>query len=183
MLYLFFANGFEETEAMAPLDVLRRAKVEVTTVGVGGTAITGSHNVTFMADITTDQVELGPDVDGIILPGGMPGTLNLEADATVQAAIDYCAANNKLLCAICAAPSILGHKQLLEGKPATCFPGFEDDLYGATPTGTSVVSHENIITCSGAGGALLFGKAIAARFVGEETAGKVLASMQYPHEF
>lgn len=180
MLYLFLATGFEETEAMAPLDVLRRAKVAVTTVGVGAREITGSHNVTFTADITTDELVLDEGVDGIILPGGMPGTLNLEADPTVQRAIQFCAENNKLLCAICAAPSILGHQHLLEGKKATCFPGFEKDLYGAEATGETVVSCENTITASGAGGALLFGQAIASRFVGEEAAKQILVSMQYP---
>lgn len=180
MLYLFLADGFEETEAMAPLDVLRRAKVDVTTVGVGAKEIIGSHQVTFTADITTDNVVLDEQVDGIILPGGMPGTLNLEADSTVQKAIAYCASQGKLLCAICAAPSILGHLHLLEGRKATCFPGFEQDLYGAEATGETVVSCNNIITASGAGGALLFGQAIASRFVGEEAARHILASMQYP---
>lgn len=180
MLYLFLAPGFEETEAMAPLDVLRRAGVSVQTVGVGGNAIPGAHGVTFLTDLTTEEVALTEALDGVILPGGMPGTKNLEADPTVQKAIDFCHQNQKLLCAICAAPSIFGHKHLLAGKKATCFPGFETELLDAVLQSTGVVTDGEIITANGAGTALLFGEAIAAKFVGEENARQILKTMQYP---
>ncbi len=180
MLYLFLAPGFEETEAMAPLDVLRRADISVQTVGVGRNAIPGAHEVTFLTDLTTEEVILTDALDGIILPGGMPGTKNLEADETVQKAIDFCHQNQKLLCAICAAPSILGHKKLLVGKKATCFPGFETELHGAVLQAAGVVTDNEIITANGAGTALLFGEAIAAKFVGEEKARQILKTMQYP---
>ncbi len=182
MLYLFLAEGFEETEAMAPLDVLRRAGISVETVGVGARMITGSHGVTFTADKTVSEIKPDATLDGIVLPGGMPGTLHLEADATVQKTIDFCAEEGKLLCAICAAPSILGHKQLLQGKKATCFPGFEPELYSATLQDADVVTDGNVITARGAGVALLFGEAIAGALVGAEKAHQVLETMQYPFE-
>ena len=122
MVYVFLANGFELIEAMAPVDILRRSGVNVVTVGVGGEAVMSSQKVAVKADITCGQVKLGEDVDMVVLPGGMPGTLNLEADKTVQAAIDFCADNDKYLAAICAAPSILGHKGLLSGKRLPAIP-------------------------------------------------------------
>ena len=115
MIYVFLANGFEEIEALAPVDILRRAELEVKTVGVGGKTITGSHGITVTADIeekdvTTDDMEL------MILPGGMPGTLNLEKSPIVTTCAEYCAKNDIYLAAICAAPSVLGHLGLLNGK-------------------------------------------------------------------
>ena len=120
MYYVFLAEGFEEVEALAPIDIMRRADIEVYTVGVGHKTVTGSHGIPVVADVI--DCEIGPDSDceGIILPGGMPGTLNLEKADTVQKFIDYCAENGKLLAAICAAPSVLGHKGLLNGKKAVC---------------------------------------------------------------
>lgn len=157
MYYVFLAEGFEEVEALAPIDILRRAEIEVYTVGVGAKVITGAHNVPVVADVI--DCEVGPDADceGIILPGGMPGTLNLEKSASVQKFIDYCSENGKLIAAICAAPSVLGHKGLLEGKKAVCFPGFEEQLLGAEVSGEAVMTDGNIITACGAGAALKFG--------------------------
>ena len=100
---------------------------------------------------------LNDDLQGVILPGGLPGAVNLENDSNVQAAIDYAAENNKLVCAICAAPQILGHKNLLSGKKATCFPGFENELYGAEYIKASTVKDGNFITACGAGAAFNFG--------------------------
>ena len=113
MIYVFLANGFEEVEALAPVDMLRRAKQEVTTVGVTGKIVTGSHHIPVTADVTAEELQIGGDMDMIVLPGGMPGTLNEEASPVVQAAIDYCVANDRWIGAICAAPSILGHCYLL----------------------------------------------------------------------
>ena len=144
MIYVFLADGFETIEALAPVDILRRAKFDVTTVGVTGKTVKTSHNIDVLADITKDELNI-EDADAIILPGGMPGTLNLEADATVQTSIDYCADNGKYICAICAAPSILGHKGLLKGKEAICFPGFEDALSGARISEKYVVTDGNLL--------------------------------------
>ena len=180
MLYCFLAPGFEETEAIAPIDMLRRAKMDVRTVGVGAKQITGSHNIPFICDLTDDQIVLDSTLDGVILPGGMPGTLNLENSTQVQRALDYCHQNGKLLCAICAAPSVLGHKGFLKGKSAIAFPGFEDDLKGAVLSDKSVAVDGNIITAKGAGVALEFGFAIVAALKDQQTADTIRASIQCP---
>ncbi len=156
MIYLYLAEGFEEIEALAPVDLLRRAGKKIVTVGVGSKNITGAHGITVTADIEICDAELSHNVEMIILPGGMPGTLNFEAVSAVQNAIDYCAKNNIYIAAICAAPSILGHKGLLNGKTAVCYPGFEKDLVGADIGDNSVVADGNIITAKGAGVAVKF---------------------------
>ena len=181
MFYLFLADGFEECEALVPLDILRRADIEVKTVGIGGNTVVGAHGIsvncdTLAKDLSTDNL------NGIILPGGMPGTINLENDKTVQSFIDYCADNNLLICAICAAPSILGHKNLLNGKKATCFPGFEKDLLGATVCNQSVVRDGNIITSYGAGAAFEFGFEILSAMKGKNFAENMQKQMKYKSE-
>ena len=178
MIYCFLASGFEELEAIAPIDLLRRAGCEVTTVGIGGKVITGSHGIPFTADITADAVVPDDRLEGVILPGGMPGTLNLEHSAAVQKAIDFAAENGKLLCAICAAPSVLGHKGLLRGKAATAYPGFEKDLFGAKPAEAFVVTDGTCITARGAGVAVDFGLAIIKALKGAEAAETVRRSIQ-----
>ena len=144
MFYVFLAEGFEETEALAPVDVMRRAKLDVKTVGVTGECVTSSHGVPVKADITIDNIDLD-DVQGVVLPGGMPGTLNLEANEKVLETVKYSCENGKIVAAICAAPSILGHLGILDGKKTTCFPGFEKELKGADYTGTHTVTDGNII--------------------------------------
>lgn len=178
MIYLFLAEGFEETEALATLDVLRRAELEVYTVGVGAKVVTGSHGIPVTADVMDCEVIPDENCDGVILPGGMPGTLNLEKAATVQAFVDYAAEHNKLLCAICAAPSILGHKGLLNGKRAVCFPGYEEQLEGATVPDLPVCVDGNIITAKGAGVSLQFGFEIVRYFKGTDLARHIEAAMQ-----
>lgn len=155
MVYVFLAEGFEELEALAPVDVLRRAGIEVKTVGVTGDKVTGSHGISVECDITINQA-VYDNLDGIILPGGMPGTTNLEANETVQRFIDYAAENGKIIGAICAAPIILGHKGLLQGKNAVCFTGFEKELTGAHVLDRPTVRDGNIVTGWGAGGAIDF---------------------------
>ena len=177
MVYLFLANGFETIEALAVVDMLRRAKIDVKTVGVTGKIVISSHNIDVTADIEIDEFDV-KDADAVVLPGGMPGTLNLEADKTVQGAIDYCVENKKYTCAICAAPSILGHKGLLKGKEAICFPGFENDLTGAILSDKYVVTDGLIITARGAGVAVDFGLEIVKALKGEETAENVRKTIQ-----
>lgn len=159
MLYLFLAEGFEETEAVAPLDMIRRAEIPVKTVGVTGATVTGAHGIEIRADLTLAEVNI-KDADGMILPGGMPGTLNLQKNEQVTACLNHCAENGKLIAAICAAPMIPGAMGLLNGRKAVCFPGFEDQLDGALLQDTAVACDENYITAKGAGAALLFGAAI-----------------------
>ena len=178
MIYVFLANGFEECEALAPIDILKRAGFEVITVGVNGKTATGSHNIPVICDITTNEIKF-ENIEAIILPGGMPGTINLENDATVQKAIDYASANNLLIGAICAAPSILGHNGLLNGKNAICFPGFEKDLTGAAILNDFVVCDGNIITAKGAGVAFEFGFKLLSYLKDEQTANDLKKQMMF----
>lgn len=178
MLCLFLASGFEETEALVTLDILRRAQLETATVGVGGRIVTGAHGIPVTADVMDSEVVPDEALKGIVLPGGMPGTLNLEKSETVQSFIDYTAERGGLLAAICAAPSILGHKGLLRGKKAVCFPGFEEQLEGAEVLDQPVCRDGNIITGWGAGGVFHFGLEIVKYYLGAETAERLGASMK-----
>ena len=177
MVYVFLADGFEIIEAMAPIDMLRRAKVGVTTVGVDKELITSSCGITVQADITSDQFEFA-DVEAIIIPGGMPGVLNLEKSEIVQSAIDEAVACGALICAICAGPSILGHKGLLKGKNAICYPGFEESLEGAIISDDHVVTDGNYITAKGAGVSVEFGLEIVKKLVGADEADAVKKAIQ-----
>ena len=179
MIYVFLANGFEEIEALAPVDFLLRAGVDVKTVGVSGKFCRGAHGINVEADILLEDVVLNDNVRGIILPGGMPGAENLNNSADVQKAIDYCAENNKIIGAICAAPFILGRKGLLKGKNATCFPGFEDELEGANLVENGVIIDGNIVTAKGAGVAWEFGAAICSIIKGEEKKLQILRGIQW----
>lgn len=178
MIYIFLADGFEEIEALAPTDILRRAGREVLTVGVTGKTVSGAHGIPVTADITVDEVVLDDSLEAVVLPGGMPGTTNLEASDKVKESVMFAVANEKLIGAICAAPSVFGHWGLLEGRKATCFPGFEKDLHGAMYSGEGVVKDGVIITAKGAGVALQFGEALAAHFTGAAEANRILRDMQ-----
>lgn len=165
MIYMFLAEGFEEIEALCPLDLCRRADIPVTTVGVGARDITGAHGICVRADIA--DADFAPDdLDMLFLPGGMPGTLNLAASKTVMSALEYAAENDKYIAAICAAPSILGDKGLLRGKRAVCYPGFEDRLIGAELPCERVVLDGKILTAKGMGAALEMGLKIVELFRG-----------------
>lgn len=172
MICVFLAEGFEEIEALTPVDFLRRCELPVKMVGVGAPVVTGSHGISVVCDLTAAELDPG-QAEAVILPGGMPGTLNLEKSAVVQAAVRHCAAAGKMVAAICAAPSILGHMGLLVGKKAVCFPGFEDQLTGAEFTDAPVVRDGNILTAKGAGTACQFAFALAEAFCSPERA-KVL---------
>lgn len=178
MVYVFLADGFEEVEALTPVDLMRRAGIEVKTVGVTGEVVTGSHNIPVKADITIDEVELNNQIEMIVLPGGMPGTINLQNDVYVDQTIDFCVKNDKYLAAICAAPKILGGKGLLDGKEAICFPGFEDELVGAKLVDDIVAKDGKFITAKGAGAALKFGLKIVETFLSKEQAEKIEDSLQ-----
>ena len=178
MIYLFLANGFEEIEGLTALDVLRRAGEEIMTVGVGSEKIVGSHKVPVICDTTVDKIEKTDDLKAVILPGGMPGTLNLEADKTVQEYIDFANEKGALVCAICAAPSILGHKGLLQGKKAVCFPGFESELKGAELSDAYVCRDGKTITAKGMGSAVNFGLEIVASVCGEQAAAELKSNLQ-----
>lgn len=178
MVYMFLADGFEEVEALAPLDILRRAGVEVTTLGVTGEYVTGAHNIVVKADKPL-SFAVKENIDAVILPGGLGGTNNMDASESVKELVQYAADNDKLVCAICAAPSILGKMGLLEGKEATCYPGFEDTFTGGKYVKQSVVKCNNFITSDGMGSAYKFGFEITAALCGNEVAEKVKEQIQY----
>ncbi len=178
MIYVFLAEGFEEIEAVAPIDILRRAELSVATVGVGRKTVTGSHGIPIIADVMDCEIAPDENCEGIILPGGMPGTLNLEKNETVQKFIDYAVENNLIIGAICAAPSILGHKGILNGKRAVCYDGFETQLFGAEIGNTPVCRDGNIITAVGAGAALEFGFKLTEAFSDSKQANRIKESMK-----
>ena len=180
MVYLFLANGFEEIEALTPADILRRGGVEVVTVGIGGTEIKGSHNITVKADIADSDFSLLNDVQGIILPGGMPGTLNLEKSEYVQAALEYCWENGIHIAAICAAPTILGHKGYLRGRYAICFPGYEGELNCRKVSDKPVITDDGITTAKSAGYAVNFGCELVNVLLGPEKATAVSDAVYQP---
>ena len=178
MVYMLFADGFEEIEAIETLDILRRCGIEAAMVSLGGETVVGAHGVRIVPDMMIDEVDVDM-MDALILPGGAPGYQNLDMSDAVHSLINTALTTGKYLCAICAAPSILGKKQILSGKRAVCFPGFEKYLYGAEVTGERVVRDGRIITSKGAGTAADFGFEIAACLVGAEKAAEVRKTMQY----
>ena len=168
------AQGLEECEALLTYDLLHRANIQVELLGLDS-QITSSHNVTFNTHKLLKEVDI-MDYDCLILPGGIPGTNNLEDSKDVQNAIDLFVNNNKLIAAVCAAPSILNHKGLLEDKKFTCYPGFE---CGLTYTKEKTVQNGNIITGIGLGGTIEFASLIIKNLLGEEKAQDVLKKIQY----
>ena len=204
MIVMFLAPGFEEVEALAPLDLLRRAGLEVVTVaireaktnqlidklgrlGVSATnlwdddrTVTGSHGIPVTADITEAALPgrlARASLEAVILPGGMPGTTNLDASPVVEKTLELAAAKDAYLCAICAAPLVLGKRGYLNGKRATCFPGFEEYLTGAT-VGGKVIRDGKIITAAGMGVAQEFGLEMISALVSPEKAGEIRAAIQ-----
>lgn len=172
MVYMFLANGFEEVEALCPLDLLRRAGVQVTTVSVGGgDMVVGSHGIAVQADMP-DTMYRDASPEMVILPGGMPGSKNLDESRTVDVALKAAKSCDGYLAAICAAPMVLGKRGYLEGKTATCFPGFEEYLKGATLAGDGVrvVIDGKVITAAGMGVALEFGLSLVAALKGMDAA-------------
>jgi 4-methyl-5(b-hydroxyethyl)-thiazole monophosphate biosynthesis len=177
ILYLFLATGFEEIEAVATLDVLRRAGLEVLSVSISeALEVVGAHGITIKADVRFTDIEVN-QADMLILPGGMPGTKNLNAFPPLKEALKAHAAQGKALAAICAAPMILGQLGLLEGKEATCYPGNEADLKGATLSDYLIVQDGNVITASGPGVALEFGLQIVQFLEGDALSENIAQSM------
>ncbi len=172
MIYFFLADGFEEVEAICPLDILRRAGLEVKTVGIGKREIVGAHGITITADLLDIEYnDAAPEL--VFLPGGMPGTLNLLASDVVKKAVLTANKNGAYIAAICAAPMILGELGLLRGKEAICYPGFEDKLTGAVISDKKVVADGRILTAAGMGVALEFGLLIVSALKGEEKANEL----------
>ena len=178
MIYVFLAPGFEEAEALVTVDILRRAGDNVVTVGVMDNLIKGSHGIQVVTDVTIHDIQ-GTHPDGIVLPGGMPGTLHLEHCQWLTEMIREAYRTGKLIAAICAAPSILGHMGLLANRKATCFPGFEKELLGAEVVPQQVCRDGQIITANGPGAAMAFGLEIVRAMHGDAAANKIGDAMQY----
>lgn len=156
MIYVFLADGFEEIEALTPVDIFRRAGLPTQTVSITqNPTVIGSHNIPVTADTTLSQTDLS-DADLLLLPGGMPGTKHLGACKPLCDAVTAHASAGKPTAAICAAPSVLGQLGLLQGKEAICYPGFEDALAGAKLSSKRVVRDGNLVTAQGMGVALDF---------------------------
>ncbi len=171
---VFLAEGFEEIEALTPVDMLRRAGIEVLTVGVASKWITGSHQITVQADLVADENFMLPkETQALILPGGMPGTVHLRESKVVACCVQQAASEGLVLAAICAAPSVLQMHGLLEGRRYTAFPGVVDGAGDAF-----VEVDGNIITARGAGVSLAFSKAVIVALKGEAVASEVITKMQ-----
>lgn len=167
---IFLAEGFEEMEAMFPLDIMRRGGLNVKTVSVtGNKTVISSHQVPIVADLLFEELK-EEDVEMIVLPGGLPGATNLDAHAGLDKLIMSFAAAGKPLAAICAAPMVYGKRGLLKGKKATCYPGFDKFLEGAEYTGNMVEVVDNFILGKGPGAAPAFGFTILEKFAGAEKA-------------
>jgi len=176
-IYLFLADGFEEIEAIAPIDIFRRAGLEVVTVSVNHQKeVQGAHGIVVLADtLFSDNDYLGDNL--IFLPGGMPGTTNLDNHEGLKKLIAQQASKHGKIAAICAAPSILGKMDLLKGKEAICYPGFESLLKDARISDVKVVQDGNIYTAKGPGVAIAFALAIVASISGEEKAGEIAKAL------
>ena len=176
---LFLADGFEEIEALATIDILRRAGVQVTTVSINPTEmVTGAHGIPIVADVVFELAECA-NADMLVLPGGMSGAANLDAHEGVCSALKAHAESGKYLAAICAAPMVLGHLGLLVGKKATCYPGFESHLEGAEYTAAPAEVDGNVITGRGPAAVFPFAYALAEALVGKEVVTQVKAGMLY----
>ena len=179
--YVFLADGFEEIEAIATVDVLRRAGLAVSTVSINPTgSSTGAKGVTVNADLTIDNLQAGPDTDWLICPGGMPGATNLSQCAKLsELLLNHYKAGGRIA-AICAAPAVvLAPLGILAGRKATCYPGFESMVNDAEMTGEPVVALDTLVTGNGPGNTIPFALAIAAISCGPEVATEVGAGMMY----
>lgn len=179
MIYVFLATGFEDIEALAPVDIMRRAGLDVQTVSITGEQIvTSAHEVGITADLLLNEVNWA-DAQMLVLPGGLPGSTNLDAcKPLTQAIADHHKAGGAIA-AICAAPLVFGHLGLLEGRRATCYPGVEPELKGAACTGAIVERDGNIITGKGPAAAFAFGYAIVDFLLGGGASAPLQQGMMY----
>lgn len=178
MIIALLADGFEEIEALMQVDLLRRAGLDVKTVAVGSKIAIGSHGIPIICDLSGEELSLDT-VSMVILPGGMPGALNLDASDLVDRAIRSVISRGGRVAAICAAPLILGRRGLLDGKRATCYPGFENELSGAILVDSPVVTDGLITTANGMGAAHLLARELLTLTVGESRADEILRSAMF----
>lgn len=170
MVYVLLGTGFEEVEAIAPVDLMRRAGISVLTVGVTGKTVYGGHNIGIEADITIDQMDL-TDLEMIVLPGGLGGVASARASQSALDAIRFAWENGKFVAAICAGPTVLADLHITDGKKATCYPGCESGMVNANMVSeTACIRDGNLITGTSAGCAIPFGLALIEALKGTETA-------------
>jgi 4-methyl-5(b-hydroxyethyl)-thiazole monophosphate biosynthesis len=186
-VYEFLANGFEEIEGLAPVDILRRGGIDIITVSITGSReVKTSHGITVLADKTFEEIDELPfiqfsDADMLLLPGGMPGSTNLNEHEGVRRVLVEQNERGGRIGAICAAPMVLGSLGLLQGKRATCSPGFEKYLTGAEYTAELFTVDGNIITGEGPAATLPYAYKILSFFIGDERVGDLQKKMQYEH--
>lgn len=168
-VYVFLAEGFEEMEAVTPVDLLRRVGVDAKLVSVtGDKAVTGAHGVTYQADLLFEEID--KDADALVLPGGMPGTLNLQAHMGLAELLMEHFNERKLTCAICAAPMVLGALGITMGRKATIYPGMEEYLIGSDIVKDEVCLDGNVLTSRAPGTAIPFALKLAELLTDENTA-------------
>ncbi len=173
MVYMLLGTGFEETEAIAPLDLLRRAGVEVATVGITGKTVYGSHRIGIEADILLEEMDL-PRMEMIILPGGLGGVASTRASQIAMDALKFAWENGKYVAAICAGPTVLADLGITDGRQATCFPGCEDSMGDALMVDNqAAVRDGNLITGTSAGCAIPFGLMLIEALKGREEADRI----------
>ena len=176
MIYMFLGTGFEETEAIAPLDLLRRAGLEIQTVGLNGKIIYGGHGIGVEADITIDQLDL-TDLEMVILPGGLGGVASIRGCQAAMDAIRFAYENDKYTAAICAGPTVLADLGIVDGRKATCYPGCEGQMGSAVMVEAAAVTDGKLITGTSAGCAVPFGLALIAALKGQEEADRIAAQI------
>ena len=177
MVYMLLGTGFEETEAIAPLDLLRRAGVDIMTVGVTGKTVYGGHNIGIEADITIDQMDL-TNREMIILPGGLGGVASARASKPAMDALEFAWRNDKYVAAICAGPTVLADLGITDGKNATCYPGCESGMGSANMISEAAcVRDGKLITGTSAGCAIPFGLALIEALKGKEMADSIAAQI------
>lgn len=170
MVYVLLGTGFEETEAIAPIDLLRRAGVKVLTVGIQGKTVFGGHGIGIEADITLEQLDL-TDLEMIVLPGGLGGVASIRASKEAMEAVSFAWENGKYVAAICAGPTVLADLGITNGRQATCYPGCESDMGSARMIpNAACVRDGKLITGTSAGCAIPFGLGLIAALKGEEAA-------------
>ena len=176
---VFFAEGFEEIEALTVVDLCRRAGIQVDMVSVTDSlTVVGAHEIPVVTDMFIKDVDFGAQ-DMLVLPGGMPGTLNLEKVPVLIEKVKEFAAAGKYVAAICAAPSVLGHLGILKGKKACCYPGFEAELAGAEVVYDTCVTDQNVITARGMGCAIDFSAAIISELENTKKASEITSKIVY----
>ena len=176
MVYMLLGTGFEETEAIAPLDLLRRAGVSVATVGLNGKTIFGSHGIGITADMQIGEMDL-TDLDMIILPGGLGGVASIRACTAAMEAIRFAWENGKYVAAICAGPTVLADLGITDGKNATCYPGCESQMGNANMVCEAAVRDGKLITGTSAGCAIPFGLALIEALKGQAEADRIAAQI------